>query len=500
MVMAMAMAGGGCTLNDTAPLPTSTPEQSRVFIIDVGMATPPLIGHERAYACACTQAYEGPDGAEEEVDLVSLVVATDGPGELHLHLLDEQSGSVLALERVARPPNADEPYVCDGSGVISDDVGGLLAGNAGVYWMAPVKDSADNLRYRATLALRRADRPKLGRLKAFVSETADGDPLGGDDVALVDGFFYLAALGDSVMWGNGLREEDKFRSIVGREIESRLGLKVISSVHAVSGAPIVPYENDRVCTRNCDGEAPTVYTSVTLQAQELVRPEVMDLILIDGCANDINLSRILSPEVAPEELSDLADEYCDTAMTQLLSLVRSRAPNAPIVVNGYYSFIIASSDFSKVEQWVAAHEVGEINRSLFGSLIVNSATFADMSQSGLTEAVSQANALNADDPPIVYVDAGFDSSHAAFAPDAWLWGAQIDVDEAAELGLELRIVPEDPMFEHRLEACARGGVAPDYVSCSYGSLGHPNEAGAQAYADAIIAVLEVIGVLPAQAE
>ena len=41
---------------------------------------------------------------------------------------------------------------------------------------------------------------------------------GTDRIELVREFFYMATIGDSLMWGNGLRDEDKFPTLVANEI------------------------------------------------------------------------------------------------------------------------------------------------------------------------------------------------------------------------------------------------------------------------------------------
>jgi len=72
--------------------------------------------------------------------------------------------------------------------------------------------------------------------------------------------------------------------------------------------------------------------------------------------------------------------------------------------------------------------------------------------------------------------------HAVFSADPWIFG----------LGPNLE--PEDPMAAVRAAEC----TAPDPVSafiCRRASLGHPNAAGARAYALAIEKALGSLGVI-----
>jgi len=74
----------------------------------------------------------------------------------------------------------------------------------------------------------------------------------------------------------------------------------------------------------------------------------------------------------------------------------------------------------------------------------------------------------------------FTATNAALASNPWLFGIHAD----------LTVSPEDPMAAERHQACDL--FETDIFQregCYRASAGHPNQRGAEAYADAILAAL-----------
>ena len=79
----------------------------------------------------------------------------------------------------------------------------------------------------------------------------------------------------------------------------------------------------------------------------------------------------------------------------------------------------------------------------------------------------------------------FTEDNAVFAPDAWLYGLNLDFS------------PQDPIAAYRHASCDLYVDAADFLGregCYRASAGHPNAAGSLAYAKAILACLETLGV------
>ena len=109
--------------------------------------------------------------------------------------------------------------------------------------------------------------------------------------------FEMLVLGDSVVWGQGLSEEKKFYTQVKHAIERELAgnRKVRQLVEAHSGAVIAP-KKPKVCP-TAPGEVPLttptlfsqVDTALSKYASFGVNREDIDLVLLDGCINDVQV-------------------------------------------------------------------------------------------------------------------------------------------------------------------------------------------------------------------
>jgi len=315
----------------------------------------------------------------------------------------------------------------------------------------------------------------------------------------VTDFFYLAVLGDSIQWGNGLRESEKISSQVAGVIERETGRRVIRQRFAQTGAKIVPAEEDAVCEVGCNGEAPTVSTSITVQADLIERPDLIELVLLDGCINDIGVDSIIDPLTPDDELVALAEQFCRDEMAALLDKVRGLVPQARIVVTGYFPIIGLESDLFGLRQWTATQGITseEEDRVLIEALAHQSAVFLEAAHAGLRAAVEIVNASDpgAAGPRVAFADPGFGPEHAVFTPDRWLWSMTADDEFLADVGIELALAPEDQTIDVRTPACFDPGSIDGIISCLYVSVGHPNPRGARAYADAVVATLRDLGVL-----
>jgi lysophospholipase L1-like esterase len=486
----IAIFAAGCESNNNPP--ATSP--SRVQIVDFNGLTPPIVGRERVFVPQSRPVVVSIGAAPIDTAVFELAIDTTQPDNLTIWITDGNA-SALPLARLStRAMPADE--------ALADPVTAAELGQGrGVYWPLSERDTNNALTHWVGVAVAWTRVNVHTHVEAAASITATGAPTGGDAVELAPSFYYMAALGDSAMWGNGLREEDKFSARVARAIEESLNRRVIREVYAVSGAAIEPLEDDKICLLGCTGEAPRYFTSIRLQALSMLSPESMDLLLVDGCGNDISLSTILSPLDETEGIAAAAEEFCYEAMTKLLYIIRVRAPQAPIVVTGYFPFLSEKSDLSKLGTWAQSQGIDlgkpEDYAELAHNVVANSEVFVEASTENLERAVEYAAAQRTDDGPIVFADAGFTADNATFAADAWLWGLTDDANVLETLGITLDIVPEDPMLDFRIQACQAAVIAPGLLNCVYGSAGHPNPLGAEAYAKSILAKLREIGVLPA---
>ena len=305
-----------------------------------------------------------------------------------------------------------------------------------------------------------------------------------------NGTFRMLVLGDSVPWGQGLLGQDKFHTLVAQKLPGGTGNPPLEkTVLAHSGATIGVGVNTN--EGPLDGEVPTAYPTILEQvAQFNDSPETVDLILMNGGINDVDVRDIFNPFTDTSHLQDWIETHCHVHMKALLDQITAKfsLPEARIRVTGYYPVLSAKSDpdffkpFLKVIGAPWLDDLGDVLEDLLkGKIIQNSIIFAEQSASALQKAVNEANTSLTGLGRIVFVSSGFGPENSAFAGEnAWVFGVNDDVDFS----------PEDEVIDSRHASC--DACEPDLLQrwvCYRASAGHPNALGAKQYAAQILASL-----------
>src|SRR5215472_15590521 len=150
---------------------------------------------------------------------------------------------------------------------------------------APLSRKASGSTRRRPSPLSRSGSPSTSSEIVRVASTRGGVPR-------VQTPFQMAVLGDSVVWGSGLPEEDKAWMLVRLWLEERMGRPVQVQVLAHSLAVIEP-DPTRDTRPPAWGEIRFRNPSITYEALADPRlsnpgPRAIDLVLIDGGINDMN--------------------------------------------------------------------------------------------------------------------------------------------------------------------------------------------------------------------
>lgn len=303
----------------------------------------------------------------------------------------------------------------------------------------------------------------------------------------------LLAVGDSVVWGQGLAHEDKFASIV----FSRLigGDLPEGNIEARSGAIIggrksagPPISATTVPDRTARHEIPHSSPSVMQQVAGVSGEEAtVELLLLDGGINDMNIRNALDPTTGHDDgtydpptgeddhdasldIEDLVRGYCYEDMKALIEAARETFPNAVIVVTGYFPIL---SEETATAALVGASTVvfgalAGIGGAAVAKAVVNNAKYLHSRQLyWLRRAVAEADAdPTIRGPGVLFAHPGFAAENSLFAADPWLF-------EPGE---------PDAQRDVRMPAC---DTLDRGVICENAAVGHPNGAGARAYADAI---------------
>jgi hypothetical protein len=343
-----------------------------------------------------------------------------------------------------------------------------------------------------------------------VFKLASGEEFGGEfsnPVTVTFRPFNMIAVGDSVMWGQGLLPQNKFAAKIQAWIQGLLEIPVTLNLQAHSGAITYPDSSTAYENRSYDGEVPADWPTISHQlglasSSSVPNPAAasdVDLILIDGCANNIGIITVLNPAGKDETLRSDTRAYCGAGMTNLLSDAVAKFPNANIVVTGYFRYVSSESDLAALVPVFSI--VGAVipPDPLFGGVVVTlgyraraaarSDEFFQESNSSLQSAVDTVNGMTLPGRTrfnqIRFAPLNPTLSNSYAAPNTWQW-----------------LIPtpplvQDEMYDIRAQRCAAvlasvngnrallPGVPP---LCLQASMGHPNVAGAQAYVDAIKSV------------
>ena len=338
----------------------------------------------------------------------------------------------------------------------------------------------------------------------------------------------MLVLGDSVMWGQGLKGNNKFSFQIADWLKSFLpeNAEVNMTVKAHSGATIAldedEFESSRYKPRNIlkpyHGEVnistPTIIDQVT-QAQidyKRARKNLTDvnLILLNGGINDMGAQNIIDPLTKKEHIRKSAEVHCYSSMLSLLGHTTRVFPNARIIVTGYFPLVSKKTDsgeplrillnvfgFGGFYDWIKKHfsvllkplKVLNPAHYVLGKLAEKSSVWTDSSNENLEKAVSSFNESDkfsiingSKRQRVFFVKVPFADENSYAAGNSYLWG------------LEEFTKTNDELFEERETFCQEAikelyngfiNKKSSFVICHRAGMFHPNIKGAKAYADAI---------------
>jgi hypothetical protein len=309
----------------------------------------------------------------------------------------------------------------------------------------------------------------------------------------------IAALGDSVVWGQGLSPAPpgmKFVDLVRDAVSAQLGdIDTFVDMMAHSGATLGPSGGAPAASGEVPDSVPTIPAQLTALAGAANRFDV-DVLIVDGGINDVGVATILNPQTTTAALTAATRTACLTAMTAFLTTASATFPNAQIVVTSYYPILSPSSDplliallVSPIVDFVFPGLGLIFSAAEISNILSNCATFFTLSSAFLAAAVAAANGAATavgvpapagllsipGAPRITFAAPPFTNDNAALAPSSWLFGINIDGS------------PQDPVAASRAAACvvAFPGGGAGRVFCDDASVGHPNQVGAMQYSQKI---------------
>ena len=339
----------------------------------------------------------------------------------------------------------------------------------------------------------------------------------------------MLVLGDSILWGQGLREQQKSWYRVKCWLQGTTGRIVDVVVKAHSGAVVEGSLAQTQIYNSPNAEVNLPLPAVNEQLDDAVKfygdTAKVDLVLVDGCINDVDVRNILNASVDRNLIRERAANSCGAAMARLLRRTAAAFPNAHVIVPGYYRIVSSQTEDNAfirllVKKLAGPPTSGERlnDKQRRERLITNSEEFYSVSTASLREAIKQVNdelQARSSKQKILFAEIQFWPEHAFSAKDTLLWTfvfASTNLSGFRKLLVILTFgtsayKPNDTMRKERVDSCKETYKKPKgikepkdqkqirenhYLACRYASLGHPNQMGALIYAEAIKGQLQFL--------
>ena len=314
---------------------------------------------------------------------------------------------------------------------------------------------------------------------------------------LGDQCFRMSVIGDSIAWGNGLEEDARIWSRMATAIEtetaeSETPRQVYRQVYAYTGAELgKDVDCCEECLSNPTGEVPEHRPTIFEQVGCVKQLNKQDFILVSGCINDVKVATIINPSTDSEKLAALTDEFCLDEMRNLLQRLSDEAPDARVIVMGYYP--VFSEESAPTSQNLAALfsvfgvAVGTDIPPFSEKFVSLSRAFAEQSLMNIQTAVDDAN-LDLDGGDMFAVaDPEFQPENSVFASQSWLFGFDSSWNPGGFLPFQLPTGPIDPLRDIRVTECicVSGESAQKFIPCVLASVSHPSPLGEDAYFNAV---------------
>jgi lysophospholipase L1-like esterase len=328
----------------------------------------------------------------------------------------------------------------------------------------------------------------------------------------------MLVLGDSISWGQGLKDEHKAWFLVEKWLELNSGRPVRVQIEAHSGAVIgaltAPGGDPRT-NYTLDGEIsraePTINDQIDNALRSLADPSQIDLVLVNGCINDVDSRRLLNAANTPDSIREFAQAKCGPPVEALLNRITLAFPSAHVVIFGYYPII---SEFTANDIFMralakrfytpAAGEVRLNDKGLRTRLIAINREWYQTSDQMLANAARKIDSelkTRGSHQRVMFADAAFRPEHSFAANRSRLWGFDASTLRKILVLLTLGRVSlhtNDERQSQRSDLCKVLLKKPEQetpaekanredrlLRCRLAAVGHPNRKGAAMYADAI---------------
>jgi len=335
----------------------------------------------------------------------------------------------------------------------------------------------------------------------------------------IDRQLNMLVLGDSILWGEGLKTEHKSWYQVKTWLTTNTGRLVNERIEAHDGAVIEGSD----ATENMiaqDGEVNVALPTVSEQADRALRyykdGSKVDLVLVNGCANDIGAQNLLNGAITTAEIHRLTEAKCGPPIEGLLRKITSSFASAHVIITGYYPFFSEKTRNDFFMKAMARRFFKDnpgarkmSSKATLERLTANSKEWYEASNKSMAETVAKVNAelgLSGSRPRIVFAEIHFLPEHSFSAPETQLWGFNQSPFKRLLVLLsfgKIQLETNDERRKQRNASCdefyrrqtedtphQKKEREKQRLTCRYAALGHPNRKGALLYAEAITSQLK----------
>jgi lysophospholipase L1-like esterase len=325
----------------------------------------------------------------------------------------------------------------------------------------------------------------------------------------------MLVLGDSILWGQGLKTEHKTWHHIKVWLQKSTGRSVVERIEAHSGAVIERSSlTDNLTSSNSEVNVgmPTIYDQIDSALRFYSDPSQVDLVLLSGCGNDVGVQKLLNAS-SVGDVDEMIQAKCGTPMENLLRRIAKTFPSAHIIVTGYYPFFSEQTrnDFvfnGLARRFFKTQREGDVRMSskeVFERLKLNSKQWYDTSNTQIADAARKVNEEIGQER-IAFARIDFPGPYSFAASQTRLWGFNRSPFRMALLLLsfgKVLLPSNDDVRKQRSVSCNELYKTPANETseekrnrearrlfCRYASLGHPNRKGALLYADSITNILK----------
>jgi hypothetical protein len=326
--------------------------------------------------------------------------------------------------------------------------------------------------------------------------------------------FQFLVAGDSLAWGQGLEEKDKFYTLTAdwlRDVHFKGRRAVSLKVKAHSGATLKFHADVAEKYRRAGREEtypyppevnigfPSIWKQIEVAAEEYRREGIngADLILLSGGITDIDTSVVFDPRSDTELLRSLIVKHCRDDMFDVLRHAATLHPKATMAVVSYFPAISKYSDGKKLmNAWLEILGFPRALKFVPNNPIGRSLFFGRLKRAAIERsALWLAESSAASQAAVDQLNREFGRTRAVFVPTPLTDENASEAPKTKLFTMGKGGVTKDPLARQRIRECRTAlpelkrstGISYPLRNCEVAAIGHPDKAGSRAYADAIIA-------------